>query len=163
MPHPVLNYKSKKEAVLTDRLQGHKKDRRSLTPVSFTFIYPSFQVLFQSVVVDVIPLDVVEILLKNSHKFLFHNVTPLSVRRDFFRSLRTSSVIHQTPPPVPPNGNKKWSNLANRFGSLGLPFGAAGCINFLIPLFFRKEKCHESLKPHAPHGPLRTDHDAGIL
>ena len=107
----VISAATPAEAVLTDRLQGHKKDRRSLTPVSFTFIYPSFQVLFQSVVVDVIPLDVVEILLKNSHKFLFHNVTPLSVRRDFFRSLRTSSVIHQTPPPVPPNGNKKWSNL----------------------------------------------------
>jgi hypothetical protein len=44
MPHPALKYKSKKEAVAPGPAvpQGHKKDRRSLTPVSFTFIYPSF-------------------------------------------------------------------------------------------------------------------------
>lgn len=88
MPHPALKYKSKKEAVAPGPVvpQGHKKDRRPLkAPVSFTFacIYPSLEVLFYLVVVDVILLDKLEILLKDLHDFLFHNVTPLSVRRAF--------------------------------------------------------------------------------
>lgn len=107
----------------------------------------------QFVIVDVIPLGKIEILLKNCHNFLFHNVKlPFCPR--VFHFLRTATVIHPRKADVLPKQNKKWSNLAKRRGLLGLPFSAERCISFIKDSIYQKGESHESIQSYASHRPL---------